>query len=317
MEQRMFFIHHGNTRPVLADLASAIVDHEIVSLLGCEATGKSWLLRYVVQDYWLYEAQMQGNQPRVIHAEIMAGLGKTRERASTPTTVDLFTSITEGLTRISRKHDSELTHLQKTWYSKPQPQYTDRQFRSLFAFVRDEVKRLRVSALLIDNAHLLDDFTLERLMDLRRLCGHQLALIFTATIEKTGGANDHLTSLLDVIVRQKYKETCLPDVELVPLTPEETWGPVLKAILRDHLHVAFDPRLSKEEVTAMRSLFWEDTQGDWKVIDIRRRRLEKHFGPSRNQRRFLTREIFEQVMGKPLPSVPRAGTPEQGPDLEY
>lgn len=50
----------------------------------------------------------------------------------------------------------------------------------------------------------------------------------------------------------------------------------------------------------MRKMFWVETQGNWHVIAKHQRRLKDFVRPNRDQTRFLTKDLFEKVMGKPL-----------------
>lgn len=293
------FIHHSNTSDVLEYLAEAILHRRIVPFLGQPGTGKSYLLEYLASIYWRKERGLQFETPRIVYAKIRESTAKAGGRYSTPMACITFTEITFGLTEISRQYDSELVHNTRIWYRKPQSQYTDLQFNSLFAFVRDECRRLAISGIIIDNAAYLDVYTVQRLMDMRRLLKGQLSLIFCARIEQKGAINETLSRVLNVAIDQDEIEH---RVELASLAEKETRGAVLIKLLK-HLNIDFDPHLQPKEIAAMRDMFWSETNGDWHAIAKRQRRLADTVGPNRGQRRFLTKEIFETVMGKPLPVI--------------
>lgn len=291
------FIHHSNTVDVLTWLGNAITNYKIASLLGCAASGKSYVLEYLADAYWKYEKSGERKAPRVVRIELREPTGKGGGRYSTPAACIAFTEITSGLADISRHHDSELVHHTRMWYRQPQSLYSDKQFNSLFVFVRNECQRLGVTCMLVDNAHFLDTFTMQRLMDVRRLRGHQLACIFSAPIEKQGLINENLSRVLNVTTDPDDVES---SVELKSLTQAETLNTVLIGLLK-HLHLDFAPSLDIKEIALIRKMFWSETQGDWHAIAKRQRRLQDFLDLNRGRERFLTKEIFEKVMGKPLP----------------
>ena len=135
--------------------------------------------------------------------------------------------------------------------------------------------------------------------DPTRSQGHELALILSARIERSEGINEQLSTVMNVVIDPDDVED---RIELKPLTREETRGKLLIAILKA-LNVDFAPSLTTREVAVMRNVFWNETLGDWHAIAKRQRRLKDLVGPNRGQRRFLTRDVFEAGMGKPLPPL--------------
>jgi hypothetical protein len=285
-------------------LSEGILHHQIIPLLGCPGTGKTFLLQYLVREHWTREREL-AEGPRIVYIELRSTTAKAGGRFSTPMACIAFTEMTFGLAEISRRYDSEFVHNTRIWYRQPQGEYSDRQFNSLFAFVRDEFRRLGIDGLLVDNASLLDITTMQRILDLRRLLRHRLALIFSTQIEREGTINDSLARVLDVTINKK-KEAGTADiseverhVELKPTSQAETSGPVLKGILRD-LNVDFAPDLKLEDVAAMRAMFWKETLGTWDMIAKLERRLRGLVQPGNARRTFLTKELIEQWFGKPL-----------------
>lgn len=53
----------------------------------------------------------------------------------------------------------------------------------------------------------------------------------------------------------------------------------------------------------MRVMFAEETGEDWRTIGVRWRKLEKLVSPNKGQLRYITKDVFEQMMGKPLLEV--------------
>ena len=211
-----------------------------------------------------------------------------------------------GLAQISRRYDSELVHSTRIWYRKPQGEYSDRQFNTLFSFVRDEFLRLDIAALVIDNASLLDVTTVQRILDVRRLLGHRLALIFCTRIEREGTINASLANVLDVTLNNREQtaagsiDEVEQSIELKPTSEAETRGAVLKQLL-SALNIDFAPDLNTRDIAATRAMFWSQTLGTWDMIAKLERRLRDLVGSSKGRRRFLTRELIERWLGVPLP----------------
>lgn len=292
----MFFLHHSNTADVLQILSEAITSHRIVPFYGCKGSGKSWLLGYLTTAYWKQERNVQGQIPRIAYLELYEP--RTKGGAlSTPAARVTFSEAALGLAQVSRRYDTEFVHHTRLWYRKDRKESEDKQFASLFAFVRDEVERLRLDALLFDNAHNLDIFALQKLMAVRRYKRHELALIFCAPTEQQGQINETLARLMGTVIDDLEREQ---KVELEPMTREETMGKVLLGLLAHH-KVTFSPSLTNAVVAQMRRMFADETNGDWTAIAVRERRMKDFLGPNKGVVRFLTKELWEKIMGKALP----------------
>lgn len=293
----MFFLPQSNTNQVLHVLERAIKLHQIVPFVGCASTGKTWLLAYLATQFWQRERKAEHLPPRIVYAELYKPRGsQAGNDVSSPTARVTFSELTLGLAQVSRQFDSRTVHESRVWYRKDRWESADKQFTLLFPFVRDELKRLRIDAIIIDNADLLDVFTLQRLGQTREFLGHSLALIFCARIDKAGSLNPTLAELLPK--RFDTLEIERP-LELAQLAPSEVMGPVLLKIMAEQ-NLAFSPDLKKEIIWHMRQQFYEDTKGDWKSIAVRQRRMRSLFGDSNGQVRYLRQEDWEQIMGKPL-----------------
>jgi hypothetical protein len=215
---------------------------------------------------------------------------------ATPVARVTFSELTLGLAQVSRHYDSRTVHESRVWYRKDRWEAADKQFTLLFPFVRDELKRLNVDALIIDNADQLDAFTLKRLKQTRAFLGHRLALIFCARIDKVGTLNPTLDELLPKVFDTLELE---PPIELAPLAASEVMEPVLLEIMAAH-KITFSPELSPTRIGRMHEQFYQDTRGDWKAIAVRQRRMQSLFRDSNGSVRFVRQEDWEQIMGKPL-----------------
>ena len=76
-------------------------------------------------------------------------------------------------------------------------------------------------------------------------------------------------------------------------------GSVLLGIMADQ-KITFSSDLSRDTIGKMREQFYQDTHGDWKSIAVRQRRMRSLFGDTSGKVRYLNKEDWEQIMGKPL-----------------
>ena len=202
-----------------------------------------------------------------------------------------------GLAQVSRQYDSRTVHESRVWCRKDRWESADKQFTLIFPFVRDELKRLNIDALVIDNAELLDTFTIERLRQVREFQQQRLAFILCARIDKPKELNPTLAETLPKVFDTLEIEQPL---ELARLKPEEAMSSVLLEIMAEQ-KITFSPDLDVDTLGRMREQFYQDTQGDWKSIAVRQRRMRSLFGDSAGKVRFLNQEAWEQIMGRSLP----------------
>jgi len=147
----MFFVPHSNTKVAIQLLADIFEPHAdgscgMAALYGCDGTGKSYLLTYLASTYWVQERHVQ--EPRIIRIAIDEHrLGSLKGKGAVYSTAEAcvaFSAIAEQLAALSARYDSESVWANCAWYKKPRPLYTDSAFLSLAAFVRSELRRLRV-----------------------------------------------------------------------------------------------------------------------------------------------------------------------------
>lgn len=170
----MFFVHHFNTKAVIQcieDLLKPRSDGSrgMVALYGCGGTGKSYLLTYLASAYWMQERHIQ--EPRIIRIAIDEHrLGSLKGKGAVYSTAEAcvtFSAIAEQLAAPSARYDSESVWANCAWYKQPRSLYSDNAFLSLAAFVRSEIRRLRVVGIIIDNAQRIDTYTMQRLIQVR------------------------------------------------------------------------------------------------------------------------------------------------------
>jgi hypothetical protein len=289
----MDFLQLSNTQDILSILESAVQHHHIIPVFGCFGSGKSHLLQYFVSAYWKQKKDIQ-SPPRVVYAKLWEPPSKAGNRYATQAACMIFTEITFGLAQISQRYSSEVHHATRVWYHNPRSLYTDSQFTSLFAFVRDELQRLHISAIILDNATEIDIYTLQRLMQCRRLFNHELALIFSARIEAPESINEKVSRTIGTVVPTEEVE---PRVEIKPLTKNEVLSHIFRQMLIDHTD-SFPKDMPKEVIKSIRDSFWEETKGNWHMIASIERRLRDLLRGAPN--RTLTLARWETVIRKTL-----------------
>ena len=293
----MLFLQQSNTQEVLCVLERAVKLHQIVPFVGCASTGKTWLLTYLATQFWKLERKTEHLLPRIAYAELYRPRGSQGAKdVASPVARVAFSELTLGLAQISRQYDSRSVHEARLWYKKDRSESADKQFTLLFPFVCDELNRLNIDALIIDNAEHLDLFTIARLRQMREFLKHRLALILCARIEKPNELNPTLAESLPKVFDTLEIER---PQELARLKPEEVMGSVLLRIMADQ-KLTFGSDLSRDTIGKMREQFYQDTQGDWKSIAVRQRRMRSLFGDSNGTVRYLGQKEWEQIMGKPL-----------------
>jgi hypothetical protein len=301
----MFFVPHSNTTAVI-EFVDALLKPQadgsrgMGALYGCGGAGKSYLLRYLSSPYWVQERLVQ--EPRVIHIAIDEHrLGSLKGKGAIYSTAEAcvtFSAIAEQLGALSGRYDPESAWANCAWYKKPRPLYGDNAFLSLVAFVRNELLRLKVVAIFIDNAHRIDTYTVQRLVQVRALLDDQLALVLCAPIEKPGTLNEHVDGL---ITRSGAADQFETPIELQRLEEEAFTGEVLNNILA-HMNAMFAEVLPPLTKALMRKVFWAAIASDWRVVAKKLRDLDRALGPQRGQVREITQEVFERVIGR-LPAV--------------
>lgn len=302
------FIHHANpgnvshpdTRSILRALDAAVDTPEplIVPLLGKPGTGKTGLVEYWAGIYRQQERGIAIDRQPVLLTEISptekASLG--RGVYTTPTACVSFSSIMFALGELSRQVDPP-AHIPR-WYREERSLYTDQQFVWLFDQVCREARRLRVRAIVLDNAQLIDVPTMEALVRLRRRLQGRVGLVLCAQLAKNERLDEPLGKAFE---RARVDPAqCDQAIELRPLTDEVFYNEVAVEVVAD-LDADFEEELEQHGAFIAQAL-WELTAGDWKSITGRVRHFNRLLPPAASGKRVITRAIVEQVLGRKLPS---------------
>ena len=287
----MTFLHLSRTPDLLHACDQAIREQHMLSIVGQSGSGKTKLLWYYLREH--LRTRFPQRSPRIVYSCLWEPHSKTGTKVSTPAACMTFAEITAGLADISRQYDTELIHSTKLWYRKPQSTATDRQFLSLFVFVRDELRRLQIDALIIDNATHLDRTAMQRLVDLRTHYRLNLGIILCATTPEDHGGSEQLKRVITTIVPADDYQG---DVLLPYPTQHEVEYQILTFILKHH-HLS-PKTVDAPTLARIIASFWTETHGNWHQI----MRLSRRLGAILAQRpQPLTEQLWEQVIGKKLP----------------
>lgn len=302
------FIHHTNsgsvsypdTRAIVGALDAALDEPEplIVPLLGKPGAGKTGLLEYWAGPYRQQERGIALDRQPVLLAEISetekASLG--RSIYTTATACVTFSSIMYALGELSRQLDPP-THIPR-WYREERSLYTDQQFVWLFDQVCREVRRLRVRAIVLDNAQHIDVPTMEALLRLRKRLLGRVGLVLCAQLAKNEKLDEPLGKAFE---RSRVDSAeCETAIELHLLTEDVFYSEVVLEILAD-LEADFEEGLERHGSFIAETL-WQVTAGDWKSITSRVRHFNRLLPPPSSGKRIITGRIVEQVLGRKLPS---------------
>jgi hypothetical protein len=267
-------------------------------MLGKAGTGKTGLMEFWTGCHRQQELGIAIDRQPVLFAEISA-----TERASlgrnvytTPTACVTFSAIMYALGELSRQVDPP-THIPR-WYREERSLYTDQQFAWLFDQVCRETRRLRVRAIVIDNAQYLDVPTMKSLLLIRKRLQSRVGLVLCAQLAK----NEQLDEPLGKIFERARVDPaeCDQAIELHPLTEDVFYSEVSLELVAD-LEADFAEGLVQYGSFVAEAL-WQLTAGDWKSINSRVRHFNRLLPSASSGKRAITRAILEQVLGRKLPA---------------
>jgi hypothetical protein len=168
----------------------------------------------------------------------------------------------------------------------------------LFAFLRSEIDRLRVRAIVINNAHLIDENTLEMIVLLQHHCAEQLSIILVGELAERANIDEPLAGAFRLC--PEASAICRR-MELQRLTKREYQKRVLPR-LTEQLNLAFaDDLLTDDMANLVPKALWAYTKYDWDVINMLARSL-KQIRQGRDGLRTIDRKTLEAILGKPLRS---------------
>ncbi len=299
------FIMHSNVADVLKALDNILTLEPITQkrgmllLAGLPKTGKERIVTHWMQGLHLPQVKREQIElPRMLFVRDVWDPERTSFGSKvyvTPITCVLFTEMVYALGAMSIQLGS--SSADRTWYRQPRSLYTDKQFTSLFAFVRSEVKRLRIPVLLINDAQRLDACALRMIMLLRKHCADRLGVVFIVRLQKDATLDEPLT---EEFIRVPEARDICRRVAINQLTDKEYTNVVLVALMTElNLDVSADLLPYEHQIA---DLFWKATGSDWKLIDERlAQRLLRVLGSDRTRVRIITRAVLQEVLENPLP----------------
>ncbi len=286
----MKFLTFPNQDPIIQACTTAIRDRTMITIVGQTGTGKTALVKHVMNT--ALPKQFPHQLPRILYICLRDEVGTSpRSTHKTLMTRVLFSEIALALGQCSKTIDTQLSYTTRAWYHKMHGTATDSQFLTLQAFVRAELERLAIDALIIDKADLLDLISLKRIREWSTLYSVQLGLILVATTANDGGCE----------LTHRWIPLAVPDEEYLGewtcVFPNQTdvEERIFSTFLRSHTLSPHTVELSVLE--AMITAFWQQTQGDWHRIMRYSRRLGTLM---HNAPQALSQHLWEQVFNKPL-----------------
>lgn len=302
MQGLRHFIHHTNpsatfytdTQSILRQLDAGMADMEppMTTLLGKSGTGKSGLLQHWVKVHRQERFGVVHERQPILVAEVSDTERRTfgKKIYTTPIAGITFSSIMYELGELARKVDSP--SYVPPWYRQERSIYTDQQFVWLFDQVCREVRRLKVRAIIIDDAHRLDAPTLETLMRLRRRMDGHLGLILSAQLAQNEALDEPLGTVFE---RARVDPDDRKQVIVMhPITEEGFYNEIVLEVLGD-LDAEIDAELVPHG-SGIAQRLWQLTKGDWKSITSRVRYFNRLLPPQGSGERRLTKAIVEQVL---------------------
>lgn len=306
------FIPHGNysdnntqdtvypdTAAILSALNASVESDElfITTLIGSAGAGKSCLLQYFANEYRQQVRKIDIQRFPVLYADYdEAEKNILGADVSSPIAATTLSSIMFSLAQLARQIGGN--NALPRWYREEQSLYSSSRLLWLFSEICLELQRLRVRAIIIDNAHRLDTKTIKVLMRIRSRLHNRIGLIFGAQLQPNEQHDEPMGRLFKQ-ARVDGLDVEAP-IELRPLVEKDFHATVLMPIFQD-IDASFEPELEQYfKLIAQR--FWKVTGGDWKSIDSRTRHFNRLLGPRSWQDRIITRSIIEQVLNFKLPS---------------
>lgn len=311
MSDILQFIPHSNVQEVLQHLDEMLVLDEdgkspgIYFLLGHQSAGKERITREWMRGSHLdAKVSYVQERPRIASCSIWKPLSNRlgSKNYATAITCITFVEFTYALGKIAESFPA--TYAGKQWYRKPKSLYTDRQFTLLFAFLRTEIERLRVRAIVIHNAPLIDDNTLEMLVLLRHHCHDALSIILVGDLAERAEIDEPLA---DAFRRVPEAAAICRREELQQLTEPEFKKIVLPALTEQSSLTFAADLLAADVVKLAPKALWNYTKSNWDGIDRLAKALKK-VPQGRDGLRHIDRKMLEAILDKPLvsESTPRA-----------
>lgn len=154
------FIELASHQDVLKRLDTAVARKRLCTLLGPIGCGKTWLL-----DYWRRLRPREPHQPRP--GEMLYIRLRPDRDLAIPTTCQLYSKLWHALQRLDRPAHLPARSSGADEDEEEIKMYNARQLQELFPKFIEKAGRRNIRAIVVDNAHYLDNTALDWLLDAR------------------------------------------------------------------------------------------------------------------------------------------------------
>ena len=301
------FIHHTNggaayhatTTAIFHALDASIdtVEPLVTTLYGASGVGKTRILQAWSEHHRPQKQGIPIERFPVIRAELFAPerSSSARHQYSTPISCITFSSIMFALGELA-KQIMPPAYTPK-WYRDTQSLYTDKQFLWLFDLVARELHQLRVRAIIIDNAQLLDTVSIKALFRLRERLKGAIGLIFSAQLARNEGIDEPLGKQFEYanIDRDDFSQPIVINPITQKIFNEEVLLPLFEQLDAD-----IEPR-AEAYGALIAQAFWNTTSGNWHQINRLVRQIQRLLlQQPEATTKFITLELLEAALGQTL-----------------
>ncbi len=284
VENDLPFIRREHTDSLFAAINQAVNSRSIITIGAHYGRGLSRLLR----EWVMHEPKdVQPNQVVLVQLMDPEMVSFRNMKLMTPAALLLMWETCyalRGLTKAQRS-DSDRSTL-----AKGGSDYSESRFLQLCAELRTLAKKLQLRAIVIDNAHHVDDRGLRKLMEPCDHCEYKFAIILgyqmrnhakpAERIHKVleeGGAFDQWADslVLESMEEHEFYDTILPE-----------------------LYLALDTEFNRDieaAVERFQSKLWAHTGGNWHQIERIATLFDQDLGPKSENARIITGEVEARV----------------------
>lgn len=286
------FVVTAASRGYVQRLNTAVRACKILPIVGESGCGKTRFL-----DWWLQvassDAQFAGTQP-IQPEEILLIEAAPALRSIVPMACVIFTKLLAALEGLEA---GLLAQRRPQQGGRIRSWFTDRQLLSLvYEHVHPLFDQLQPQAVVVTNAHLLDDHALQLLLELRRSVRRGMArvprcaLILCGQSESSANTDSRLSKLMHA---QSETRAAWPNHIHYQLMNTGEFGRAMLDIVQQNLQAAFAPDV---DVRATLQLFGTWTHANWWLIDELTQTLDTALGPGREGTpRLLTNAVIANV----------------------
>ncbi len=279
------YIHHSNTRMIMAALDYEVGRRRVVPIVGPVGAGKSRLL---------HEWANGGSTKFKPHEILLVSIWDPKRSNlkdgtfATAKAVITFSQLYGAVSELSRPAVQH--HKEWTMYWDVQ---TDARFASLFREVAGCIKALNIRAIVIDNSHWIDAYTLGRLMEIRGVPVARCGLILCGQMQQNATFKEPFEDQFKAV---KTAALALGEWQILERLTEKEFAGVDDSVLakiyeRVGVEDVTPDVVEKEELIAKD--WWARTQGDWRRIARLIEALDRAL--SKQKQRVVTQTVIDET----------------------